>query len=120
MRTSYAPSLFRVAPVIGARSRIGRRLAEDLARGLGARVYVVDKSAGAGGIFAAGRHAKACVMDLADGPALRAAQSSLTTEFGAPHVLVNSVGTAALVPAAGCSPNQEQTTMAVNVTAPMC
>jgi NAD(P)-dependent dehydrogenase (short-subunit alcohol dehydrogenase family) len=88
------------------------------------RVYVLDKDAEATamvveGIASAGGRARACVVDLADGPALRQALPSLTAEFGAPDVLVNNAGMAAMVPAVNCSLDHWQTTMAVNVTAPM-
>src|SRR5205085_1945121 len=70
-------------------------------------------------ITAAGGRAMACVVDLADGPALREALPSLTAEFGPPDILVNNAGIAAIVPAVDCSLEQWHTIMAVNVTAPM-
>jgi NAD(P)-dependent dehydrogenase (short-subunit alcohol dehydrogenase family) len=117
-------TLSRVALVTGAASGIGRCVAESLALVHGARVYVLDKDAEAAaavvrGITAAGGRAKACVVELADGPALRQALPSLTAEFGAPDILINNAGVAAMVPAMNCSLDHWQTTMAVNVTAPM-
>jgi NAD(P)-dependent dehydrogenase (short-subunit alcohol dehydrogenase family) len=114
----------RVALVTGAASGIGRCVAESLALGQGARVYVLDKDAEAAasvvrGINAAGGRSKACVVDLADGPGLREALPSLTAEFGAPDIVINNAGMAAMVPAADCSLDHWQKTMAVNVTAPM-
>jgi NAD(P)-dependent dehydrogenase (short-subunit alcohol dehydrogenase family) len=116
--------LSRVALVTGAASGIGRRVAESLALDQGARVYVLDKDAEAAAavveaINAAGGRAKACVVDLADGAGLRHALPSLTAEFGAPDILVNNAGVAAMVAAADCPLDHWQTTMAVNVTAPM-
>jgi NAD(P)-dependent dehydrogenase (short-subunit alcohol dehydrogenase family) len=117
-------TLSRVALVTGAASGIGRCVAESLALVHGARVYVLDRDAEAaaavvGGITAAGGRAKACVVDLADGPALREALPSLTAEFGAPDILINNAGMAAMVPAVDCSLDDWQITIAVNVTAPM-
>jgi NAD(P)-dependent dehydrogenase (short-subunit alcohol dehydrogenase family) len=99
-------------------------VAENLALGQGARVYVLDRDAEAAaavvrGINAAGGRAVVCVLDLADGEGLRQALPSLTAEFGAPDILINNAGMAAMVPAVDCSLDHWQTTMAVNVTAPM-
>jgi NAD(P)-dependent dehydrogenase (short-subunit alcohol dehydrogenase family) len=114
----------RVALVTGAASGIGRCVAENLALAQGARVYVLDidaeeAAAVVDGINTAGGHARACVVDLGDGKGLREALPSLTAEFGPPDIVVNNAGIAGMVPAADCPLDQWQTTIAVNVTAPM-
>jgi NAD(P)-dependent dehydrogenase (short-subunit alcohol dehydrogenase family) len=114
----------RVALVTGAGSGIGRCVAEGLALGQDVQVYVLDKNAEAAeavarGIEQAGGRAKTCVVDLADGPGLRQALPALLAEFGAPDIVVNNAGMAAMFPAAECPLEHWELTMAVNVTAPM-
>lgn len=117
-------SFSRVALVTGASSGIGRRVAERLALDCGARVYVLDRDAASAaevvhGITNAGGKATEVVFDLADIEGLRSVLPSLLTAFGAPQILINNAAIAGLVPAVECSIDQWQTTMAVNVTAPM-
>ncbi|QEI08526.1 SDR family oxidoreductase [Pigmentiphaga aceris] len=114
----------RVALITGAASGIGRCVAEKMALTLGARIYVVDRNADAAAavadaINAAGGHAKACVVDLADSAGLPDALHALTAAFGPPDIVVNSAGVADMAPAGECPPAQWQKTMAINVTAPM-
>ena len=121
---SSARHACRVALVTGAASGIGRSVAEQLALEQGARVYVFDKDREATAevvrcINAGGGEAVACVVDLADGPGLKEALPALTAPFGSPDIVVNNAGMAAMVPAAECSLDHWQKTMAVNVTAPM-
>lgn len=118
------PDRSHVALVTGAGSGIGACVAEGLALGKGARVYVLDKDAEAASavvdrINCAGGHAKVLVVDLADGQGLREALPSLTAAFGLPDIVVNNAGMAAMVSAEDCSLEHWQKTMAVNVAAPM-
>jgi NAD(P)-dependent dehydrogenase (short-subunit alcohol dehydrogenase family) len=114
----------RVALVTGAASGIGRRAAEKLALEQGARVYVLDRDAGAAasvaeGINQAGGIATSCVLDLADCGRIHQTLPSLMANYGPPDILVNNAGISAMVPAMDCSLEYWQTTLAVNLTAPM-
>jgi NAD(P)-dependent dehydrogenase (short-subunit alcohol dehydrogenase family) len=123
---TYTPSCRRasVALVTGAASGIGRCVAEQLALEHGARVYVLDKDHEAAAavvqrIRSGGGHAVASVVDLSDAPRLKETLPSLLGEYGPPDIVVNNAGMAAMVPAAECSLEHWQKTVAVNVTAPM-
>lgn len=114
----------RVALVSGAASGIGRCVAERLALERRAHVYLLDRDAqaveqAAADINAAGGSVVSCVTDLADAAALRASLPALTAEFGPPDILINNAGVATMSEAATCSLEQWQSTLAVNLTAPM-
>ena len=114
----------RVAIVTGAASGIGLRIAERLALDEGAKVYVVDRDARAaeavaGAISAAGGAAAAFVIDLGDTASLQRALRESVAVFGTPDIVVNNAGIAATLPALDYPLDHWNSTMAVNVTAPM-
>jgi NAD(P)-dependent dehydrogenase (short-subunit alcohol dehydrogenase family) len=114
----------RVAMVTGAASGIGRQTAQQLAVDEGASVYVVDRDAAgavktAAEIRDAGGRAHEVVIDLADIETLSRTIATLTEAFGPPDILVNNAGVVATIAASGFPLDLWNTTMAVNVTAPM-
>lgn len=118
------PHTERVALVTGAASGIGQQTAHQLAVDEGASVYVVDRDAegaarSAAQIRDAGGRAHAVVVDLADTAALARNAASLMQAFGPPDILVNNAGMVVTLPASGYPLDVWNTTMALNVTAPM-
>lgn len=117
------PHSGRVALVTGAASGIGLEIAHGLAR-QGAIICVVDRNGPAAeeaatAIVAAGGAAEAFVVDLADMVALNAMLARLTKRHPVIDILVNNAGIVHTQPAADVSLSQWNTTLAVNVTAPM-
>lgn len=113
----------RVALVTGAASGIGLQIAHDLAE-QGARVCVLDRNGpaaqdAASAIVAAGGLASACVLDLAEPDAIVGALQQLLSQHGAIDILVNNAGVVSTQPAAEVGLAQWNTTLAINLTAPM-
>ncbi|QIM51309.1 SDR family NAD(P)-dependent oxidoreductase [Hydrogenophaga crocea] len=113
----------RVALITGAASGIGLQIAHDLAE-QGAMVCIVDRNgpaaeAAAQAITAAGGRAQAFVFDLADAQALAAGMDALLARVGQVDILVNNAGIVSTTPARDVTLAQWNTTLAVNVTAPM-
>lgn len=113
----------RVALVTGAASGIGLQIAHDLAQ-QGALVCVLDRNgpaahAAAQAIVDAGGQATACVADLAEPDAITATVDALLGRHGAIDILVNNAGVVSTQPASDVSLAQWNTTLAINLTAPM-
>jgi 3-oxoacyl-[acyl-carrier protein] reductase len=86
----------RTAIVTGAGRGIGKAIAGLLAKN-GVTVICVSKSpdscgAAAAAITAAGGRAKACAVDVSDGPAVALASEALLKEYGKIDILVNNAG----------------------------
>ncbi len=113
----------RIAVVTGAASGIGLQVAHELAQ-QGALTCIVDRNASAAqeaaqAITAQGGQAAAFVVDLADMDAVQAMLGRLGERFPAVDILVNNAGIVSTQPAADVSLSQWNTTLAVNLTAPM-
>lgn len=114
----------RVAFVTGAASGIGRQVAWQLAIDEGASVYVADRDAAgaasaAAAIRDAGGRAHEAVVDLSDTASLLGALADLTATFGPPDILVNNAGVVKTIPAVDYPLEHWNTTLTVNLTAPM-
>lgn len=112
----------RVAVITGAASGMGRATAHLFADE-GAKVAVLDRTAE--GVLAvvdeitnAGGTAHACIVDVTDGDAVRAAVDEVVDRLGPPDIVVNNAGVA--LPAPIDSPDYEAqwaATVAINLTA---
>jgi len=113
-----------MALVTGAAGGIGRCIAETLALQRGIPVYLLDRNAdgvhaAVQAITQAGGQAAGCVVDLADTQELQQRLPTLCTALGAPDMLVNNAGIAAMIPILEYPLEHWQHTFAINVTAPM-
>jgi NAD(P)-dependent dehydrogenase (short-subunit alcohol dehydrogenase family) len=113
----------RTAMVTGGASGIGLQIAQDLAA-RGAAVCIVDRNADAArdavaSLQAVGAQAGAYVVDLADAEATRQTLAQVLQQVGTVDILVNNAGIVATVPATDVTLSLWQTTLAVNLTAPM-
>jgi NAD(P)-dependent dehydrogenase (short-subunit alcohol dehydrogenase family) len=109
----------RIALVTGGASGIGLQVARDLAR-LGAQVCIADRNGEAAAeavrsIEATGGHASSWCVDLADMEAVQAMLARLPVI----DILINNAGIVSTQPASSVTLTQWNTTLAVNLTAPM-
>jgi NAD(P)-dependent dehydrogenase (short-subunit alcohol dehydrogenase family) len=109
--------------VTGGASGIGLQIAQDLAA-RGAALCILDRNAdaarnAAASLEAAGALAQAYVVDLADAEATRQTLAQALNQVGTIDILVNNAGIVATVPATDVTLSLWQTTLAVNLTAPM-
>ena len=113
----------RTALVTGGAQRLGRAIAEHLARA-GARVAVHYRTSEAAAqdvvraIRAQGRDADAYAADLADPEAVEQLADQVTTEFGAPDILVNNASIFEPTPMATLDRRAWERHLAINLTAP--
>lgn len=113
----------RCALVTGAASGIGQQIAQALAQ-QGAEVCIVDRNgpaaeATAQAIRASGGRAQALVLDLADSGAVQAALARHLAQQGPVDILINNAGVVSTQPVDAVSLALWQSTLAVNLTAPM-
>lgn len=108
----------KIAVITGAASGIGHAVAEHFAK-RGARVIGVDLSEDVTERMAqlpAGPHL-GIVRDLTDPEAAQQVISTVITEVGIPHILVNSAGIGLLDPATDVPAKRWQATLDVNLSA---
>lgn len=107
----------RVAVVTGASRGIGRAIAQALTAA-GARVAMLARGADALREAAEPLGALAIPCDVADEAATRAASERITSELGAPAILVNNAGLFTLAPIEAQSIADLRATLDINLVAP--
>lgn len=107
----------RVAVVTGASRGIGLAVAEALA-GAGARVAMLARNAETLRAAAEPLDALAIPADVADESAVAGAVARITSELGAPGILVNNAGLFTLAPIESQSSAELRATLDVNLVAP--
>lgn len=107
----------RVAVVTGASRGIGRAIAQALTAA-GARVAMLARGADALREVAEPLGALAIPCDVADEAATRAASERITSELGAPAILVNNAGLFTLAPIEAQSIADLRATLDINLVAP--
>jgi NAD(P)-dependent dehydrogenase (short-subunit alcohol dehydrogenase family) len=108
----------KIAVITGAASGIGHAIAEHFAR-RGARIVGVDLGEAVIERMAqlpGGSHI-GIVRDLTDPEAAQQVISTVVTEAGSPHILVNSAGIGLLDPAVDVPAKRWQATMDINLSA---
>jgi NAD(P)-dependent dehydrogenase (short-subunit alcohol dehydrogenase family) len=113
----------RSALVTGAASGIGLEIAQALAQ-QGAAVCIVDLNAPAAeaaaqAIRAQGGQAQVLLLDLADSAAVQAAMAEHLARSGPVDILINNAGVVSTQPVDAVSLAKWNSTLAINVTAPM-